>query len=60
MTQAADIALGTPPVAVAAVSFAGVSLADWAYGLTILYTGLLIAWHLKTKWFAKGDKAAGS
>lgn len=60
MTQAADFALGAPPVAVTAISIFGVSLADWAYGLTILYTVLLIAWHLKSKWFAKGDKAGQS
>lgn len=60
MTHGTDLALGAPPVAVTAISFAGVSLADWAYGLTILYTGLLIAWHLKTKWFARGAKAGES
>lgn len=39
-----------PPVSVMAVTIAGMSLQDWVYVLTIIYTVLLITQHIWTKW----------
>ncbi|MCM2311384.1 MAG: hypothetical protein NDI84_08275 [Steroidobacteraceae bacterium] len=39
-----------PPVGVMAVTIAGMSLQDWVYVLTIVYTLMLIAQHAWTKW----------
>lgn len=39
---AKEAAAATPPAAVVVSHFLGVSLADWAALLTIIYTGLLI------------------
>lgn len=48
---AAGIAKLTPPMGVVAVSVAGMSLQDWVYALTAVYTGLMIAHHIVTKWW---------
>lgn len=37
-----DTLLATPPVAVVAASVAGISLQEWVYVLTIMYTLFLI------------------
>lgn len=39
-----------PPVSVMAVTIAGMSLQDWVYVLTIIYTVMLITQHVWTKW----------
>lgn len=39
----ADTVLATPPLTVAAVTLAGISLQEWVYILTAIYTCLLIA-----------------
>ena len=46
-----------PPAVAASASFIGLPLSDISSGIMIVYGLLLIAWHLKTKWFGKG--AAG-
>ena len=45
-----DSALATPPIAVAAATLAGVSLQEWVYILTIMYTLFLIGEKL-WRWF---------
>lgn len=47
---AAGIAKLTPPMGVVAVSVAGMSLQDWVYALTAVYTVLMIIHHIVTKW----------
>ena len=47
---AVDAAKAAPPVVVSALSLFGVSLADWAYTLTIIYTLLLIVQHVWKNW----------
>lgn len=51
----------SPPASVVAVSVAGMSLQDWVYALTLLYTVLLIAQHVWSKWYApwRDRKALG-
>lgn len=39
----ADVVKAGPPVAVSVVSLFGMTLSDWAYILTILYTACMIA-----------------
>jgi hypothetical protein len=47
-----------PPATYAGATMFGVPVADWTSWLMFTYAVLLIAWHLKTKWFApKGQKA---
>ena len=48
---AAGIAKLTPPAGVVAASVAGMSLQDWVYALTAIYTLLMIAHHIVTKWW---------
>lgn len=38
---------GVPPVLVAGVTFAGVGLQDWVYGLTIVYLIVMIVKTIK-------------
>lgn len=45
-----DTLLASPPVAVAAVTLAGLTLQDWVYALTITYTLFLIGEKL-WRWF---------
>lgn len=41
----------TPPAVVTGASYVvGMSLQDWVYALTILYTVLMIAQHVWDKW----------
>lgn len=40
----------TPPASIVAASVAGMSLQDWVYALTAVYTLLMIAHHIVTKW----------
>lgn len=40
----------TPPAGIVAASVAGMSLQDWVYALTAIYTLLMIAHHIITKW----------
>lgn len=40
----------TPPAGIVAASVAGMSLQDWVYALTAVYTLLMIAHHVITKW----------
>ena len=47
---AAGVAKLTPPLGVVAVSVAGMSLQDWVYALTAIYTVLMIIHHVVTKW----------
>ncbi|MNM21447.1 hypothetical protein D3C81_318070 [compost metagenome] len=54
-----DTILAAPPVAATGATLLGFTLSDWACALTIIYTGLLIAWHVKTKWLAKTPAADG-
>jgi disulfide bond formation protein DsbB len=50
MTTKADLALSTPPVAVAGASFLGYSLPEWAAIVTIVYTLFLLARLIKAEW----------
>lgn len=62
--NAADMAerlVAIPPASAAVASLAGMPLSDISAGIMIVYGLLLIAWHLRTKWFAKwfGKDPAG-
>jgi len=49
-TVASAVVKLTPPAGVVAASVAGMSLQDWVYALTAVYTLLMIAHHIWTKW----------
>lgn len=53
-------AKASPPITVAAATMAGMSLQDWVYVLTIIYTLLLIAQHIWTKWIRPWREARKS
>ena len=40
----------SPPASVIAVSVAGMSLQDWVWAATLLYTVMLIVHHVWSKW----------
>ena len=46
----ADSVRAAPPVSVVAVTIAGMTLQDWVYAATLVYTALLITQHIWTKW----------
>lgn len=50
MATKVEIAISTPPVAVAGASFLGYSLPEWAAIVTILYTLLLVVRLLRSEW----------
>jgi disulfide bond formation protein DsbB len=50
MTTKAEIALSTPPVAVAGATFLGYSLPEWAAIVTIVYTMFLLVRLVRNEW----------
>ena len=45
-----EVALSSPPVAVAGASVLGYSLPEWAALVTIVYTLLLVVRYLRNEW----------
>lgn len=57
MAAKLEIAIGTPPVAVAGASFLGYSLPEWAALVTIIYTLLLVIRLVRSEWHEwKGEQ----
>lgn len=50
MAAKLEIAISTPPVAVAGASFLGYSLPEWAALVTIIYTLLLVVRLVRSEW----------
>lgn len=46
----ADGLKAAPPVSVVGVTIAGMTLQDWVYTVTLIYTVLLITQHVWSKW----------
>ena len=52
-----DVALPiTPPVAITGLTVLGVSMSDWVYIATIIYTLVGTATIIKNHWFTKDKK----
>lgn len=49
----AERVLALPPASFAVAAIGGYPLSDISAGIMIIYGLMLIAWQLKTKWFAK-------
>ncbi|GHH52458.1 hypothetical protein GCM10009090_16440 [[Pseudomonas] boreopolis] len=57
---AAAAAKLSPPVTVVGVTILGYSLQDWVYVLTIIYTLMLMAHHVVSKWIPMWRNRRGS